>query len=139
MVCPQVPEALEESIARATAKNPQSRFQSMHEMAPAMRALRRESDDAGTTIIEGMVPGMKPWKSWRRPASAIACIMLVLLLDLIFHGRLAPLWKETAPPAKMRLAILPFTNIGSRAENQEICDGLVETLATKFHTDSTIP
>ena len=68
MVCPQVPEALEETIARATAKNPQSRFQSMHEMASAMRALRREADDAGTTIIEGMVPGMKPWKSWRRPA-----------------------------------------------------------------------
>ena len=58
--------------------------------------------------------------------------MLVLLLGLIFRGRLAPLWKETAPPAKMRLAILPFTNIGSRAENQEICDGLVEALATKF-------
>jgi tetratricopeptide (TPR) repeat protein len=32
----------------------------------------------------------------------------------------------------VRLAVLPFTNIGSRPENQEIGDGLVEALGSKF-------
>jgi serine/threonine protein kinase/Tfp pilus assembly protein PilF len=129
---PQIPESLEETIARATAKNPRARFESMHEMASALRSLRRDADDTATTISAGVTTKKKFRIAWRWPVLAVAVILMALLLSLQFRGRLLPVLKETSLPSKVRLAVLPFTNIGSRAENQEICDGLMETLATKL-------
>ena len=131
-VCPQVPESLEVAMLHATAKNPQARFQSMNEMASALRSLRSDVDTTAATIGEGIATKKKFRITWRWPVLAVALILLALLLALSFRGRIVPVVNETVQPLKIRLVVLPFTNIGSHAENQEISEGLVEALATKF-------
>lgn len=128
----EVPDSLEEAIARATAKNPKARFQSMQEMSSALRSVRRDADGSTITINTGITAKGKLRNAWRWFVLTAALILLVLLMTLPFRGRMAPTVKETAIPSKVRLAVLPFTNIGAYAENQEIGDGLMEALATKF-------
>lgn len=129
---PEVPESLEVAISCATAKNTNARYQSMHEMSCALRAVKRKMDVTVTTIsgISGAKRARLNIFHWSVLAAAL--LLLVLLLTLPFRGRVAPTGKETHAPARIRLVVLPFTNIGTRVENQEICDGLAETLATRF-------
>ena len=101
-------------------------------MASALRSLRKDTDNTAATISEGITTKKKIRIAWRWPVFAVALILLALLLALSFRGRIVPVVDETVQPLKIRLVVLPFTNIGSHAENQEICDGLVEALATKF-------
>ena len=131
-VCPQVPESLEVAMLHATAKNPQARFQSMYEMASALRSLRKDVDNTPATIGEGTATKKKFRITWRWPVLVVVLILLALLLALPFRGRIVPVVNETVQPLKIRLVVLPFTNIGSHAENQEISEGLVEALAAKF-------
>lgn len=130
--CPEVPESLEEIIVRATAKNPKSRFQNMRDMSSALRSVKRDSDASTITLSSGIKAKKRFSRIWRPSLVVAALVLAVLLLSTVFRGRNTPSGNETPIPSKIRFAVLPFTNIGDHAENQEICDGLVETLATKF-------
>ena len=72
--CPQVPESLEVAMRHATAKNPQARFQSMHEMASALRSLRKDVDNTTATIGEGIATKKKFRIAWRWPVLAVALL-----------------------------------------------------------------
>ncbi len=128
--CPQVPEALEETVARATAKNPEARFRDMTEMAHALRSLERETETV--TVSEAALRLKKPGIPRRRILAAVATLVLLILAVVAFRGHFRSPAREGAVPSRIRLAVLPLANIGGHAEIQEIIDGLVEMLAAKF-------
>jgi serine/threonine-protein kinase len=129
---PYIPEALEQTIARATAKSPQSRFQNMGEMASALRALQENRLDTASTISAGIARVRGSRFNWRRIIPALAISLILVISTVMFRGERPPTFKESTLPAKISLAVLPFTNIGSDAGNQEIGDGLREALVTKL-------
>jgi serine/threonine protein kinase/Tfp pilus assembly protein PilF len=119
-----LPEALERTIERATAKEPANRYQNMQEMASDLRSIRSTGELA--------LPVPKK-KRWRLAVMFVAAMMLLLLITLPFRDRLPRWLGGRALPQQIRMAVLQFNNVGSDAENQKICDGLMERLATKLN------
>lgn len=136
--CPNLPDQLERTVVRATAKNREERYQSMQEMASDLRSLiggpspaaTLRIDSAPTATAVGTVRGKKPRLAmW---SAALGAVLLVLLAGVLFRPHL-PRWLGGTPlPAQIRLAVLPFTNVTAGPEDQLLCDGLVDLLATKF-------
>ncbi len=120
-----LPEALERTIVRATAKNPADRYQNMQEMAFDLRSISSAGE---------YVRPVRKKKGWRYYAVlAIAAVLFVLLLALPFRGWLPHWLGGTVLPGRIRLAVVPFNNIGADSAIQAICDGLMEIMVTKFN------
>ena len=100
-VCPQAPEELEQTIARATAKDPRARFKDMNEMASALRSVSRDAEEAETAENNG-ISGKKKFRiSWRWPVIA-GVLILLTLLTLPFRGHFQPSMKRPVLPSKVR-------------------------------------
>ena len=141
LVCPGAPGALERTIARALAKNPAERHQSMEEFSSELRALRRDSSAFRTEPAAAAAVPAPAWNAAakrRWPGRRMALLTAGLAALAFVFGSPArqslPRWLGGSPlPARIRLAVLPFTNIGGDPANQALCDGLTEVLTTKFN------
>ena len=136
---PDIPDALEQTIERATAKDPSDRYQSMQALAADLRCVSNavESTHLRPPIRPTMPPGLSKAKKilhLRLPIIiSAAAILLVLFAALLFRSRLPRWMGGTVLPKQIRLAVLPFNNIGSNRDTQAISDGLMEILSTKFN------
>ena len=120
---PALPDVLEQTIARATAKDPDKRYQKMQDMASDLRSL---------SGIKAPVPRRAPRRRWRFAIPAIILIILAVLLALPFRDRLPNWMGGTTLPGRIRLAVLPFINVSADSGNQPLCDGIMEALVSKF-------
>ncbi len=121
---PALPESVEKVVLRATAKNPDERYQSMQELSLDLRSL----DTAGHAETR---LGARPS---RRRAGALAAAALVLMALAVWslRGPLSDAIARWMLPARKQIAVLPFANIGAAAANQTLCEGILETLSTKL-------
>ena len=138
--CSDLPDALERTVMRATAKAPGDRYQSMQELASDLRSLRgvpnaaAVSDAALEPTATAIVSGpTKTWRPGRRTVlTAAALVSLVLFAMTPFRARLPRWLGGTGLPARIRLVVLPFNSAGTDAQSQVLGEGLMEILTAKF-------
>jgi eukaryotic-like serine/threonine-protein kinase len=135
---PNIPDALEKAIARATAKDPEDRYPCMQELTVDLRAARGDSSfQSGSRLpfSKRMVLPDKKKRLLRGRNVLVATVVLIFVfLAAMFLRNRQPRWLGgTALPKQIRLAVLPFNNIGDDFRTQAICDGLMEILSTKFN------
>ncbi len=131
-VRPHLPEEVEKIVFRATAKSPEDRYQSMLELSSDLRRLGETPD--GSTTMTVQLPNSKTKRQMPRRTAVLAAItILVLALTAtVFRERLGDWLHGWMLPSQRQIAILPFTNVGHDPATQPLCDGLMETLTTKF-------
>ncbi len=144
---PELPEAFERIVQRATAKAPEERHQSMEELISDLRSLLgSRSSGAGVqvwgdyqspTIISPprgtsrtLAPVLKPVR--RRILLAALGVLVVLVAVLWLSGAWQRIWGLQPIPVEKQLAVLPFRNVGGDAANQAFSDGLTETLTSRL-------
>jgi len=142
-----LPEAFGAIVARATAKDPAERYQSMEELAGELRTLGgglepgTASRGSAEPTLSGVtrVPVTRPPPSWwrrvmrRRGVVVAAAAVLAVGLGVPFRERLASWLVPARLPAQRQLVVLPFTNVGGDPANQAFCDGLTETLTARLN------
>jgi len=140
-----LPPGFGEIVARATAKSPEERYQSVEELADDLGVVCHASqavihvvrpDDVLTIPPRPPAPPPEPW--WRRVLSRrlaipAACALLALGLALPLRERLADWLLPWSLPERRVLAVLPFANLGEQETNQAFCDGLTESLTATLN------
>lgn len=117
-----VPKDLDETVAKALAKDPKDRWQNAGQMAAALRRMRSSLPDLDATVVvtSPVIPRRRS-RIW----VAMATVAVALAVAGIVWRQYAP--KSTLPTQK-HLLVLPFTAIGNDAELQLLADGLTETV-----------
>ena len=118
-------------VAKALRKDVGERYQTMNDLAADLRHFKRRSDS-------GLVPPATQ-RGTRR--IALAALTLVALCGLGWIGwRFAHSQTNLAPAAIARhsLAVLPFTNLGSSAEDASFSAGLHSDVLTRLSKISSL-
>lgn len=127
---PNVPEAVDRAIQRALALVPGDRFPTAESFAAAL-----DSEPTLTTAPATMATPRAAIGPARRHA-----VSLALLLGLAIGGGLLFAWRHNSPPvsgataadgASMRLAVLPFENLGDSADAY-FADGVTDAVRGKL-------
>jgi len=129
-VKPELPEALEQIVARLLAKDPAGRYARAADLVADLRAL-----EAGKPL-----PGRAAWLP-RRPAwqKALGAFLGVVIAALVLataipsvrqyvQGRLG----LVAVPQKKHLAVLPFTALAGDPQTAAFSSGLAETVTARL-------
>jgi len=132
-----VPLELEAIVNKCLEKDPTERYQTAADVKADLKRLRRDMTSGKTSV-----PITKTIEIPRRfpkfpskiiiPFSAVI-LMLLLLLFLPSARQTVKNWMGLeAIPEEKGLAVLPFTIVGGDSEDQDYCEGLVETLTSKL-------
>ncbi|HUX05946.1 MAG TPA: protein kinase, partial [Acidobacteriota bacterium] len=127
---------LQRIALKALEKAPDSRYRCMTDFVDALRRIH----DAFVTATKELASADTPETAARKKAlpvvfvsAAVAAFSAVLIVLALFIAPAVQRWFGGSPlPAKKHLAILPFSLIGGEAEDQAMCDGLMETLCSKL-------
>jgi TolB-like protein/predicted Ser/Thr protein kinase len=124
---PGAPPGLEQVVRQALAKKPADRYQTMEELredvsavAEGLRPLRARP--AGRTIL-----GLRASYVY----TALAAV-LALALGLNLGGVRDRLLGRGAPPAHIKLAVLPFLNLTGDPEQEYLSDGITQEMITQL-------
>ena len=143
-----IPEYLQHIVLKALAKDPDFRYQSAFEMLADLKPLAGRNDSktqsfapdvttliqqrASQSLMKPVIPSapriFEPFysKPWFLIFAALLCLIIVTMVPAVrsFTGR--------AGGNERHIVVLPFNNIGKDAANQEVCDGLIETLSSSL-------
>lgn len=125
-------KSLEAIVYRLLAKDPEQRYQDASQLVAALAPLRQldsaPTETAATVDLARAKasasgqPSPKPKPAWRRPALAVAALLLA-----------ASAWfTSTRLPAEKHIVVLPFTAVGDNAADASIRDGILETLTSRL-------
>ena len=107
-----MPSALRALVARALAKEPSERYQSMHDMVVELRSLARDGGDHVAPVL---------------PKRAIAFVAIAMILALAaFAARM--FWPRSGPLQISSLAVLPFRNTSGDVSQDYFAEGLADAL-----------
>ena len=126
-----VPESVEQAVARALAKVPADRFDSAAAFARALALPTATPTGTPTASIPGSAPG-RPRRRWIPAGLATLAAGFLLGLGVLFAWRRSH--REDAAAAdtgRKMLVVLPFENLGS-AQDDYFADGLTEAISTRL-------
>jgi len=142
---PEIPEEVESILNKALAKSPEDRYQKTEELVEDLQTLssKLHSGYSGDSELHATARSKKPTKvrstmapKWLRlGVPLISIFVLLLALSLLLPaGRnvIDHVFDTDGVPNAKHIAVLAFSNIGEKSENQALCDGLVETLTSKL-------
>jgi len=120
---PETPPELAAIIAKALAKDPRDRQQSMAELIAGLRSLRgstgsRPAVPAGTGRVS---------RKWL-PVVGVAAVAMVVVVA----GLIALLSRENQEKVGKSIAVLPFENMNRDQESEYFSDGVTEDIITQL-------
>ncbi len=120
-----VPPELQPIVTKALQKNPRERYQKANEIVEALKHIRHSMELAAG--LEQPAAGERLLSWIRSPVrAAFTCIVIIMVTALAFW------WRKPAvssPPEKS-IAVLPFENLSSNAEDPYFADGVQDELLT---------
>jgi serine/threonine-protein kinase len=128
-VRPGLPDALEQALRKALAKEPDQRWQTAAEFAAALRRVRETLPQDTVTLLSNSTVTAPARTDWMRRG----LIVLALLgLAAAYMG-----WRGLRPagdplPEGKQIAVLPLDASGQDENLRALADGLVETITTKL-------
>ncbi len=146
-VVPEIPAALERVIAGCLEKEPGQRYSSCQAVIAALAPLLETSQEVtrGPAAAPPPSPPPRPWLSRRPPPRALAAlgVLFVLFLFLVAGG--AYLWRQgrtdagaaalggesPEAPARKRIVVLPFENLGP-PEDAYFASGITEEITSRL-------
>ncbi len=132
---PMTPPALDRLVRRCLAKDPDQRWESAHDVADELRWIRQSN--GATSGPDTSQPPVSSASSQRHllRRRAIAGTLLVLLVAVAVWGLVTrgP-WRRppaAAAPGGVRIAVLPFENLGS-ADDAYFADGITDEVRSRL-------
>ena len=142
---PDAPEALDQIIQKATAKEPGERYRNMGELLLELRELWNDPTPVRTTRPKPRGTGLRflrrqpqHGRSSRRRAAVAAAIAAAMLLGVValYRSRRAiepaSTLSATRPAETLSIAVLPFENLSRNPEQDYLADGITEALITSL-------
>jgi len=133
LINPAVPHALDAIVARAMAKNPTDRYESVAEMAADLRAAS-DSVRAHRSAVDRLTPVRNARPRWL-PIGAVALLLVAASALAVWHwqGALQQIWHARFGPRPAPLiVVLPFAVGGGETSRPYFGTGLAEDLATRL-------
>jgi TolB-like protein/Tfp pilus assembly protein PilF/predicted Ser/Thr protein kinase len=133
---PEIPPKLEDLINKALEKNPRLRYQTASDMRADLQRLKRDTDSGRSAVItaatvdqQGKTPSGASTVAVPAAASAkkywIGAAAAVVVVGAAVG---AFLWRGSSANKVGSMAVLPFVNATSDANNEFLSDGITEDL-----------
>jgi serine/threonine protein kinase len=125
-VVPQAPEGLRWVIERCLAKEPDERYASTRDLARDLANVRDRAPDAVTSSATLRSTPRREGKPLLAAALALAILGAIVAAIVLLRSRPS----SPTVPLERSIAILPFANLGGRADEEYFADGMTEALIT---------
>ncbi|MFV1980403.1 MAG: protein kinase [Rhodothermia bacterium] len=120
----EAPVYIQQIVDRCLAKDPDDRYMTAQEVVDALVSRDHAAQSAQRPIRKPAATGLR---SGRGIALSIGAVVasIILAVSLTFL-------EDSSLPESKHIAVLPFINVGGKAEDQSYVDGLVHAVSSKI-------